>query len=153
MSAALTVVRRIRDLFQAIPSDPPKRILFVKLVEQGATVVAEPAIRRAIEMVGRENVFMVVFRQNRFIIDVLGFIPKENVITIRIYARAAYTVGNLEAAIHLQSQAVELAGGDLKPRMAQSLEYYQACKGLRDTQFQFGAAPLPAEKATVNAGS
>ena len=71
MSAALTVVRRVRDRFQAMPTEPPKRILFVKLVEQGATVVAEPAIRRAIEMVGRENVFMVVFRQNRFIIDVL----------------------------------------------------------------------------------
>ena len=33
-----------------MPSEPPKKILFVKLVEQGATVVAEPAIRRAIEM-------------------------------------------------------------------------------------------------------
>ena len=44
ISAALTIVRRIRDWFQAMPSEPPKRILFVKLVEQGATVVAEPAM-------------------------------------------------------------------------------------------------------------
>ncbi|MFQ5490760.1 MAG: redoxin family protein [Phycisphaerae bacterium] len=71
---------------------------------------------------------------------------------VRIYARAAYTVGHLDAAIRLQTQAVEMASGDLKPRLAKSLEYYQICKSLRDTQFQFGAAPRAADQATANAG-
>jgi len=61
----------------------PQRILIIKLVEQGATVIAEPALRRAVTMVGRENVFMVVFEENRFILDILDVIPPENVITMR----------------------------------------------------------------------
>jgi ADP-heptose:LPS heptosyltransferase len=109
ISAALTVVRRIRDSFQAMPSEPPRRILFVKLVEQGATVVAEPAIRRAIEMVGRENVFMVVFRQNRFIIDVLGVIPEENVITIRSNGLFAFAGDTIKAIRRMRKEKIDAA--------------------------------------------
>jgi ADP-heptose:LPS heptosyltransferase len=58
-------------------------MLFVKLAEQGATVLAYPAIRRAAEMVGRENVFFLVFEENRFILDCMDVIPAENVIAIR----------------------------------------------------------------------
>jgi ADP-heptose:LPS heptosyltransferase len=59
-----------------------RRILFVKLAEQGSTVLAAAAIERAIKMVGRENVFFATFRENRFILDLLELIPEENVITI-----------------------------------------------------------------------
>ena len=83
VSSTLTVVRHMRDRFTDSPDGTPKRILFIKLVEQGATVIAEPAFRRAVEMVGRENVYVAVFRQNRFILDLLEVIPPENVITIR----------------------------------------------------------------------
>src|ERR1041385_6913797 len=79
---ALTLVR---SLFEkpAGPVDAPLRnLLFVKLAEQGSTVLAYPAIREAIRMVGRENVFFVVFDDNRFILDVMGVVPEENVITI-----------------------------------------------------------------------
>jgi ADP-heptose:LPS heptosyltransferase len=109
MSAALTIVKRVRDLFQAAPTEPPRRILFVKLVEQGATVVAEPAIRRAIEMVGRDNVFMVVFSQNRFIIDVLGVIPKENVITIRSNGLCAFGVDTIKALRRMRREKIDTA--------------------------------------------
>ena len=82
-STTLTVIRHMRDRFSSAPDGDPKKILFIKLVEQGATVIAEPAIRRAVEMVGRENVYVAVFRQNRFILDLIDVIPPENVITIR----------------------------------------------------------------------
>lgn len=83
VSFVLTRARRIRDYFASTPPGKPERILFIKLVEQGATVLAEPALRRAVKMVGRENVFVAVFRQNRFILDVLDVVPAENVLTIR----------------------------------------------------------------------
>jgi ADP-heptose:LPS heptosyltransferase len=83
ISFVLTRVRRIRDFFSREAAGKPERILFIKLVEQGATVIAEPALRRAVDMVGRENVYVAVFRQNRFILDLLDVVPKENVIAIR----------------------------------------------------------------------
>src|SRR5262249_49265732 len=65
------------------PISKPSKILFVKFAEQGSTALAYHAIMRAINMVGRENVYFVVFQENRFILDVMNLIPQENVITIR----------------------------------------------------------------------
>src|SRR3984893_115376 len=60
----------------------PTKILFVKFAEQGSTVLAYQAISRAIGLVGRENIYFLVFQENRFILDLMNLIPKENVITV-----------------------------------------------------------------------
>jgi ADP-heptose:LPS heptosyltransferase len=80
---ALSIVSKLQRLAgrKAVPASP-RKILFVKFAEQGSTVLASPAIRRAVEMAGRENIYFVVFKENRFILDVMGLVPEENVITI-----------------------------------------------------------------------
>jgi ADP-heptose:LPS heptosyltransferase len=107
LSALLTLFRRIQDRFRAMPTEPPKRILFIKLVEQGATVIAEPALQRAVEMVGRENVFMAVFRENRFILDVLGVIPESNVITIRSSGLAVFAIDTVKAILRMRREKID----------------------------------------------
>ena len=67
----LTLVRKLTNMFGPKMPDRIKRIVFVKLAEQGATVLAHTAIQKAIEKVGSENVFFVVFEDNRFILDAL----------------------------------------------------------------------------------
>ncbi len=81
----LTVLRRLGDLFRRPHDDtvPPKRILFIKLIELGANVQASAALRRAAEMVGRENVYFWVFEENRPIIEILDLVPPQNVLAIR----------------------------------------------------------------------
>ena len=79
LCSLLTVCRRLLGHRPA----PPQRILFLKFIEQGATVLAQDAIRRAALRVGRDNVFFCVFESNRAILDVLGVIPPENVLCIR----------------------------------------------------------------------
>jgi ADP-heptose:LPS heptosyltransferase len=82
--AMLTVVRWLkRDTDVSERRLIPRKLLFVKLAEQGSTVLAYPAIARAIQLVGRESVFFLVFEENRFILDAMGLIPPENVVTIR----------------------------------------------------------------------
>jgi ADP-heptose:LPS heptosyltransferase len=84
LCASLTLVRRLTgDRFVPERVEVPRKVLFVKLAEQGSTVLAYPAISRAIQLVGRENVFFLVFEENRFILDAMQLIPPENVITIR----------------------------------------------------------------------
>ena len=107
ISALLTVVRKLVDVFRAEPDGPPKRILFIKLVEQGATVIAEPALQRAAEMVGRENVFVAVFEQNRFILDVLGVIPRENVITIRSSGLVVIFIDTIRAIRRMRREKID----------------------------------------------
>jgi ADP-heptose:LPS heptosyltransferase len=62
---------------------PIRRLLFLKPAEQGATVLAVPAFEAAIRRLGRENVFVCVFARNREILDILGLVPSENILTIR----------------------------------------------------------------------
>lgn len=62
---------------------PVHSILFIKLAEQGSTVLAYSALREAVRRVGRERVFMVVFQDNVFILEALGVIARENIITVR----------------------------------------------------------------------
>src|SRR5437762_25979 len=82
LCAILTLLRRILECAGWPGPRQVRRILFVKFAEQGSTVLAYPAILRAIGMVGRENVYFVVFEDNRFILDAMEIIPEENVITI-----------------------------------------------------------------------
>lgn len=101
----LTALRRCGDLWRAIRRPKPariERILFVKLAEQGATVLACPAIRRAVEMVGRENVHFVVFEENRFILDVMEVVPKQNVITIPTARLSSLVRGGLRALLRMR---------------------------------------------------
>ncbi len=81
----LTCLRRIVELFPVSkpPLPPIGKILFIKLIEQGATVLACGAIRRAVQMAGRGNVFFLVFEENREILDIMDLIPKENILEIR----------------------------------------------------------------------
>src|ERR1700722_3686329 len=78
----LTLVRKVFG--RSLPPGPAvaQRILFVKLAEQGSTVLAGAALARAVKMVGRDNVFFIAFEENRFILDLLQIIPEENVITV-----------------------------------------------------------------------
>ncbi len=80
------------------PSAPVRSILFIKLAEQGSTVLAHEAIRTAVARVGREQVYFLVFEENRFILDLLGLVPPENVLTVRTrspLAMAASCLGRL----------------------------------------------------------
>jgi ADP-heptose:LPS heptosyltransferase len=79
----LTFIRRLSGSSGAGSiARKPTKILFVKFAEQGSTVLAYHAICRAIEMVGRENVYFLVFEENRFILDVMHLIPEQNVVTV-----------------------------------------------------------------------
>jgi ADP-heptose:LPS heptosyltransferase len=81
--AVLSFIRRVSGSPRAGNiAHKPSKILFVKFAEQGSTVLAYHAICRAIEMVGRENVYFLVFEENRFILDVMHLIPEQNVVTV-----------------------------------------------------------------------
>lgn len=94
--AVLTLWRRLFDRRRG--TEPVRRILFLKLVEQGATVLAYPALRRAVERVGAENVFFMVLEENRPILDVLEIVRPENVIAIP-QGGLLKTLGGLLAAV------------------------------------------------------
>jgi ADP-heptose:LPS heptosyltransferase len=108
----LTAIRRCRDLLpfsQKSRSQKVNRILFVKLAEQGATVLADAAIRRAVEMTGKENVYFLVFEQNRFILDVMNVIPPQNVLTIPDGSFISMILGAIRTLHRIRKLDIEAA--------------------------------------------
>jgi ADP-heptose:LPS heptosyltransferase len=107
LCAILTV---LRSLFE--PTGPPgprhiQRILFVKFAEQGSTILAYQAIRRAVDMVGREKVYFVVFEDNRFVLDAMSVIPEENVITIATHSLLGLALSALQAVHRIRKIRID----------------------------------------------
>src|SRR5213596_2666853 len=107
LCAILTLLRRIFESPGPPGPHQVRRILFVKFAEQGSTVLAYPAIRRAIKMVGRENVYFVVFEDNRFILDTMEIIPNGNVITIATKSLFGLAAGALRAVLRVRKIGID----------------------------------------------
>src|SRR5258707_4371483 len=107
LCAILTLLRRIFECATRPGPHQVRRILFVKLAEQGSTVLAYPAIRRAIAMVGRENVYFVVFEDNRFILDAMDVIPEGNVITIATHSLFGFSLSTLRSVHQVRKIRVD----------------------------------------------
>lgn len=76
---------------------PPRKILFLKFIEQGATVLAQDAIARATRAVGRDHLYFCVFESNRAILDVLDTLPAANIICIRDRRLSTFLIDYLKA--------------------------------------------------------
>src|SRR5438093_4417174 len=107
LCAILTLLRKICESAGRPGPRQFRRILFVKFAEQGSTVLAFPAILRAIEMVGRENVYFVVFEDNRFILDAMEVIPQGNVITIATKSLFGLATGALRAVLQVRKIGID----------------------------------------------
>jgi len=111
----LTLARRAGDLFAPARKDGPKSILFVKLAEQGSTVLAYEAIRRATAKVGPENVYFLLFEENRFILDLLDLVPGQNVLTVRTRSPWEMLTSGLERLLQIRR---------LKPDACIDMEFF-----------------------------
>ncbi len=105
----LTWIRKVFTWGRPPRPGQPRRILFVKFAEQGSTVLAYPAILRAAALVGRENVYFVVFEDNRFILDVMEIIPEQNVIPISIRSPVALAWGAIRALLRIRHLGIDAA--------------------------------------------
>src|SRR5438445_3733734 len=107
LCAILTLLRKIFESAGRLGPREFQCILFVKFAEQGSTVLAYPAIRRATEMVGRENVYFVVFEDNRFILDAMEIIPEGNVITIATRSLFGLAASALRAVLRVRKIGID----------------------------------------------
>ncbi len=107
--AFLTRLRRLANIAASARQAParPQKVLFLKFIEQGATVLAQDAIRLAVREVGRDNVFFCVFESNRAILDVLETVPARNILSIRDRALAPFLADFLRAAWYVRPHRID----------------------------------------------
>jgi ADP-heptose:LPS heptosyltransferase len=87
----------------------PRRLLFVKLAEQGSTVLAQVALQTAIDKVGANNVFFLLFTENRPILDLLDVIPPQNIVAIDARGLLRAVWGSLAAVWKLRRLKIDAA--------------------------------------------
>jgi ADP-heptose:LPS heptosyltransferase len=104
----LTLGRRLAFWTRGRPRPPaPRSILFLKLAEQGSTVLAFAAIQAAVERFGRDQVYFLAFEENRFIVDLLGLIPPENVLTVETTSAGVMVTSCVRVLRRLRRQRIE----------------------------------------------
>ncbi|HEY0666205.1 MAG TPA: glycosyltransferase family 9 protein [Gallionella sp.] len=69
-----------------LPNDPdgtpPRKILIILLSEMGSLVLAQPMLMRLKEQYPDASLHFLMFAKNREVLDLLGVVPPENVITL-----------------------------------------------------------------------
>jgi ADP-heptose:LPS heptosyltransferase len=84
LCAALSVGHAVRRFIRGgMPAPPPRRILVILLSEMGSLVLAEPMFRRLRDRYPAAEIHMMLFKRNRQLLDLLGVVQPEHVITIR----------------------------------------------------------------------
>jgi len=73
----------VRLLERPPAAEPPRKILFIKLIEQGSTILACRAFEAAAKLVGRDSIYILVFQSNRPVLDLLGYFPPANIFVLR----------------------------------------------------------------------
>lgn len=96
--ALLSLVERVRHaLGVAAPVSPPRRILIILLSEMGSLVLAHPMFVRLQQQYPGASLHIMMFRKNREVLDLLGVIPEENVLTIDDRSLTEFATDSLNA--------------------------------------------------------
>ena len=107
LTVFLTLFRYIGSFFVSKRVIVPQKILFIKLIEQGATVLAIPSIEKAIEIAGASNVYFIVFSDNRPILNVINLIPPQNIIEIDQRSFFGFITNTVRAIIKIRKLRID----------------------------------------------
>ena len=93
--------------FSSPKTSKPQKIVFLKFIEQGATVLAYSALKRAVDLAGKENVYFCVFETNRPILDIIDIIPQKNIIAIRDKSLLSFLFSAFSALLKIRSAKID----------------------------------------------
>lgn len=104
MCAALSLWHRATRVFtRAGSADAPKRILVVLLSEMGSLVLAEPMFRRLNSQFPGAEIHMMLFARNRQLLDLLGVVKPEHVMTVRDASPVLLVCDLLRAIVRIRA--------------------------------------------------
>ncbi len=78
------------------PGGPPtpRRVLFIELSEMGSTIIANPALEKARDVLGAE-IFFLIFERNVECLRLLDTVAEQNIVTIRETSLGALALDSL----------------------------------------------------------
>jgi ADP-heptose:LPS heptosyltransferase len=106
---AVSAFDAVRSLVSSPSPAPPKRLLFIELSEMGSAVLAYPAIKEAVDRLGAENVWFMIFERNREGVSVLGILPDDHIITVSDRSLVAFAGTVLQALARCRRAGIDAA--------------------------------------------
>ncbi len=107
--ALLSLVDSLRSaLGVKTPTSPPKRILVILLSEMGSLVLAHPMFTRLRLQYPDASLHVMLFSKNREVLDLLGVIPEENVLTINDRSLMGFAMDSIKAIRNMHTLKFEV---------------------------------------------
>ena len=127
--AALSLFEKLRQCVAAAAVPPPRRILVVLLSEMGSLVLAQPMFAELKRRYPGAELHMLMFAKNREVLDLLGVIPKENVITLNDKALGTFAADSLNALRRMRALDLDVViDCELFSRVSSIFSYLSGAK-------------------------
>ena len=85
----------------------PNRILIILLSEMGALVLAQPMIRRIKEKYPEASLYILLFRQNREVLELFDEFPSENILAISNRSFFSFVSDSIKAILKLRQIRID----------------------------------------------
>jgi len=107
-----TIICRIFSIYYKIfkkesPPDGTNRILIILLSEMGALVLGYPMFQRLKKKFPAASLHVMLFERNREVVELLGVIPPENIITINDKSMPVFVKSALGALAHMRKLKID----------------------------------------------
>jgi len=127
----LTVYRKVTCLFKYHPSNDPQKFLFIKLSEMGSTVFLYPTISELYQLYPKAEIFFIVFKNNKDILDELNFTQDSNIYTVNTDSIFKIIVSGFHIVKTLRKKSIDTCFDmDFFSRLSSVLAFL-ICKGNR----------------------
>lgn len=109
----MTILRRVFSLFLPKQRDDtkqaikPSKILFIELSEMGSAVLAYSSLKKAQSLVGKDNLYFLIFERNRESVELLNLIPKENIIVVNDKALTVFFISTIQAILKIRKAKID----------------------------------------------
>ncbi len=105
LCALLSLVHRV--LPKKPVRSPPRNILVILLSEMGSLVLAYPMFMRLKQQYPAATIHMLMFAKNREVLDLLGVIPRENIMTLDDRSLKGLAGDSLQAVRRMRALGID----------------------------------------------
>lgn len=104
----LTLIHKVFRIFNSKKVNPIKNILFIQLSEMGSMVLSYSSIKKIKEFYPDSNLYFLTFHKNRYCIEALNIIGRENILTIRDDSFLALTSDTLKILLKFRREKIDV---------------------------------------------
>ena len=120
----------------------PGSVLVLKLSELGALITLGPAMRSLTKLTGRENLFFLTFGESRSLLEVLDYVPRENIFFLPTDSLIDLLWGGLHVLRSLRRKRIECSVDlDFFARATALLGWLSRCRRRVGCHPYFGEGP------------